>query len=163
LSQSLASKMQTVDFISRRKERDGVERLARLQIEAELDFQIFYIIGDANGPLSDEVRIGFTKRNAYADYRKKFQLYRSRKIKEHVAICVSGEGTARRIKAAIQIRLIEEWRKISERWWKVTEEEIQSMMREIIETEEIKVLSEAEAEALEQKKLLALMDKFSGV
>jgi hypothetical protein len=146
-----------------RKDRDGIERLARLKVEAELDLQIFYIIGDANGPLADEVRIGFTKRAAYPDYRKKFQLYRSRKIQEHVAICISGEGTARRIKAAIQIRLIEDWRKISERWWKVTDAEIQTMMKDIIETEEIKVFSDEEADALEVNEFGRIMAKFAGV
>ena len=153
--------MQTIDF--RSKDQEKVAKLARIQIEQELDLQIFYIIGDANGPLADEVRIGFTKRAAYPDFRKKFQLYRSRKIQEHIAICIAGEGTARRIKAAIQIRLIEDWRKISERWWKATDKEIQDMMRDIIESEEIRVLSDDEADALEVKKLGAVMDRIAGI
>lgn len=157
---SLAAKMQTIEF--RSKDQEKVAKLARIQVEQELDLQIFYIIGDAAGPLADEVRIGFTKRAAYPDFRKKFQLYRSRKIQEHIAICIAGEGTARRIKAAIQIRLIEDWRKISERWWKATDKEIQDMMRDIIESEEIRVLSGSEADAMEAKKLGELMDRIAG-
>lgn len=143
-----------------------VERLARLQVEAELDLYVFYIAGEARGPVVDEVRIGASKRGiggaSYKNFLKMFRLYRARPIVAHVELVVSSEATVRRLKAAVQIQLVEDWRKISELFWRVPPAEAKEIVARVIADEEIKVLTSGEADALEVKRFNQLMDRFAG-
>lgn len=122
---------------------------------------MFYVIGDRDGPLKDEVRIGYTSLGAYRSFKKNFALYRSRKILAHVEMILIGEAAARMIKAEIQLRLIEDWRKISERWWKVTDDEIKAIVGDVISSEGIRVLQQDEATEMLANKFSALMDRMA--
>ena len=124
---------------------------------------MFYVMGDADGPLCDEVRIGYTKRGAYRGFKEKFALYRSRKIIAHVEMCLAGEAAVRRLRAALHLRLIEDWRKISDRWWNIAGLSVRALVDEIVEAEGLKILSRKEAEAILQERFNRIMDKVAGI
>lgn len=160
---NLAAKMQTIDFRARDRERANIEKLARIQVEKELELRVFYAVGDECGPLEHEFSFGISGRRNLAGAIETAQRWRSEKLIVHFQHVIRGEGTLLRLKNDVETKLrAEGWHKRGS-WWRGAGDVARFIVSDTAAEGGIPLLTEAEAVELEQQRLCELMDRFSGV
>lgn len=155
---SLAAKMQTLDF--RRRESSQDAALLKI-VERELEFRVLYCIGDESGEQSHLVSLGVSGRKNLAGSFETAQRWRSEKLTVHFQHVIRGEGALLRLKAGLENSWRQSWRRGS--WW---EKDGKAAALEVVvcaADERVPLLTDAEADELEVKKLQEVFNRIAGV
>lgn len=161
---SVLSQMVTPDFKSRarEKERENLTKLAALAAEQKADIVVLWALGDLDGPLADEVKIGLCKRRAFQSQVYAMRAARSRALAHRIEVYVRGEGAGLRLKTAIVEHLRELGHEIDEPWFRARPDVLQTTLVEMALSEGVRLLSDDEAKAIEQNEINKLMDRTLG-
>lgn len=161
MNTSTKARLEAMDPLA--KERAAIEKLARIQVERELELRVLYAVGDEAGPLANEISLGVASRRSLAGALEIAQRWRSEKLMVHFQHVIQGEAVLLRLRAAIE----DEWRKDGRAkrgsWWRVGAYDVARGVRMIAESETVPLLTEQDAVEMEEKRFMALMEKFSGV
>lgn len=150
--------MQTLDF--RRRESPQDAALTRI-VERELELRCLYCVGDEAGPLAGEVSLGVSSRKALAGALETAQRWRSEKLTIHFQHVIRGEGALLRLKAGLENNWHPGWKRGS--WW---EKDGKAAALEVVACaadERVPLLTDAEADELERKKLQEVFNRIAGV
>lgn len=132
-----------------------------LAAEQRAEIVVFYALGDADGPLAHEVKIGIRKWRTYqSDIVYRMRAYRSREIAHRVEVYVRGDAAALRLKTAVFARLNEDGYGLGRPDWFRVGANLGEVIRAVAADERISLFSEDEAREIEQRELEKLMEKF---
>jgi hypothetical protein len=150
--------MQTLDFRARDNPQDAA--LIRLR-DRELELRILYCVGDEAGPLAGEISLGISSRRALGGALETAQRWRSEKLIVHFQHVIRGEGALLRLKAALESNWRPGWKRGS--WWEKDANAAKLEVVALAAEERIPLLTDAEADELEAKKLQEVFTRIAGV
>lgn len=122
---------------------------------------IIYAIGDADGPLSNEIKIGLCSRKSYQQEIYNARLYRSADLAVHFASIVRGKAAGARLKTAMETKLRTACQHKKGSWWIASAQRARSILFEAVAEERISLLTEDGAKALEREALARKMEKYA--
>lgn len=144
---------QTVELTSlirdRKKQSEAMHKLIWIEVERELELTVLYAVGDADGPLSGEVKIGISGRKAFEEEMRAIRGYRSRDIARHIEVVIRGKGRAAMVKSAVEQYLRTRDRHIRAAWWRAEADDLAAQCDSIARALSIPLMSHDEAVLLE--------------
>jgi len=134
---------------------EAAQKLIWQQTEDELDLCVLYAIGDASGPLANEVRLGVASRKSFAQQIKQIQMFRSREIAIRLDVVVRGKARAEQLKTSLAAHLKEGGRQSLVGFWRVlsNDAELASIVAALAYDENIETMTQDQAIALERATL----------
>ncbi|GEM_PF-6967546 len=121
--------------------------------EKKADIAVVWALGDGDGPLGSEVKIGCGSRSAFAAQVKAMRAARSRTLAHRAEVYVRGEGAGQRLKNAVAQRLHELGCGLAKSDWFSAAYIVEGIVTECATIEGVTLLSEADAQAIEQQEL----------
>lgn len=154
---SLAAKMQTLDF----RTRDNPQDAALIKIrDRSLELRVLYCIGDESGPLAGEVSLGVSGRRNLSGSIETAKRWRSRDVIIHFQHIIRGEGSLLRLRAELESR----WGpKIRGSWWERDGNTAALDVVAVAAEERIPLLTDAEADELEERELQEVFARITGI
>jgi hypothetical protein len=125
------------------------QECAKRLAELELDLVVIYAIGDGDGPLRGEVKIGLSSRRAFAEEVKAARVYRSSEVVTHFAHVVRGRAVGLRLRSALEASLRSTGRHKRNSWWAISGDDACVRVLECARTEKIELLTDSEAAVIE--------------
>ena len=122
--------------------------------EQRAEIAVFWAIGDADGPLSNLVKIGVNKRRSFqADIIYRMRGYRHTDVAHRIEVYVRGECAGLRLKTAVTQRLNDLGCGLEKPDWFNAGGIIVGIVTECAAIERVKLMTEAEATSVELQEL----------
>lgn len=122
--------------------------------EQRAEIAVLWAIGDADGPLANEIKIGVNKRRSFqADIIYRMRGYRSRNLAHRVEVYIRGECAGLRLKTAVVQRLHELGCGLEKPDWFRAGSIIAGIVTECAAIERVTLLTEDDARAIELQEL----------
>lgn len=127
--------------------------------EQKADIHVVWALGDCDGPLGSEVKVGFCSRRAFVSQVKAMRAARSRTLAHRVEVYVRGEGAGLRLKNAACQRLHELGCGLAKSDWFSAAYIVEGIVTECAEFEGVTLLTQEESEAIEFRELEKIQEK----
>lgn len=134
-----------------------------LAAEQKAEIVVFWALGDMDGPLSNEIKIGLNKRRSFqSDVIYRMRGYRSRALAHRVEVYIRGECAGLRLKTAVAQRLHELGCGLEKPDWFRAGIIVSGIVIECAAIERITLMTDEQAREAEQVELFKIMDQVAG-
>lgn len=130
-----------------------------LAAEQRAEIVVLWALGDADGPLDSEVKIGLTTRRAFQSQVTAMSAARARKLARRVEVYIQGQAAGLRLRAALEHHLSVHGMEIDRPWFRVRLDQISALVSLLAAAEHVSIMSEDEAKSVEQREFMKIMDQ----
>lgn len=123
------------------------------------DIAVLWALGDLDGPLAGEVKIGLTTRRAFQAQASAMRAARSRQLAKWVEVYMRGQAPGLRLRAALEHHLTAHGMEIGRPWFRVDHDQLPSIVSLLAASENVRLITEDDAKEIEQREFAKLMDE----